>query len=562
MDFKNARPEGQPIGRYNPLEVAPTIVSDDGVIAAQNVNGGMVSSGDPADIPDNAFFLLDNFRFLDGNKCEVRKGTSVYSAIKPNTNKVLRFYDYKSNNGNHTFLRCTKNTIHKAAGGGTWTAFTAGVGGSLTGGDSDRFRLITVFGRCFFTNNGADVIQELDPNTNTYLALGDAPRYKYMTGFYNRIVGAYRKDTNDNPVEIGWSAEAGVTGVGLNEWNPAVDQTAGNSPLIDSPTDFGDFITGIFSFSNVLMVLREQSIWLGTKVPIPTNPFSFYSAFPGIGCDCPDSARVTVNGLTWADVRTNMVWHYTPGGSPQPIGMDIQGSIFSGMSDQKDIISCYSSATFEYFLVVPQASTNEVIIWCYNFKTQKWTKLHFDGISSLDAIDLGAASLTIADLTGTIAGLTGTIAELGRSGTAVPTIVFGRTDGELLIESNTLTTDPVLGNTALALDIDTTVLSKSFVSPRTDIYVNELRIELIPFTAGQLILGFTKDDGASFSTTGKTINFVDSDLGTPKIIKWRFTARTRRYMFRVLSSGARYRLLGYELHINRAGDSRGYGVKP
>lgn len=559
MDYKNARPMSQPAGAYNPLEVGRNVVPGRSVLASGDVSGGMITSSDPANIPDNAFPLLKNMRYVDGTRCETRPGTSLLTPAKPNSNKVLRFYDYKQNDGGHTFLRFTRNSIHEK--GGAWTAYAAGVGGSITGSDTDRFRLITIFGRCFFTNNGADVIQELDVVANTYKKLGNAPRYKYMTGFYNRILAAYRKNATDVPVEIGWSAEAGVSGTGLDEWDPLVNETAGSSPLIDSPEDFNDFITGLFSFSNVAVVLRERSIWMGTKQPIPTNPFNFYNAFPGVGCDCPDSAKITVNGVTWADSRTNMVWHFSPGQSPEPIGRDIEDEIFAGALDPAQIFSSYSSSTFEYFLCVPQAGTNLVLVWCYNFRTQKWTRPAFDGLSSCDFLDLGPPTLTIGELTGTIAQLTGTIGALGRTGTPAPALVFGRGDGELLQESNTLLSDPVYNNASTTTPVVSEILSKTFTVPKDDVYIAELRINLIPLTPGSVTFRASKDDGASFLSATKILNFNPADIGTPKMMKWVRTIRADRYTFDVVATG-KYRFLGYEVHVNRAGDSRGYGVTP
>jgi hypothetical protein len=256
-----------------------------------------------------------------------------------------------------------------------------------------------------------------------------------------------------------------------------------------------------------------------------------------------------------------MVWHYTPGQAPAPIGAKIQDELFRSALDPSAVFTGYSPTTFEYLVCIPQANTNTVIAWCYNFRNQQWTQPQFQGITSLDALDLGPPTLTIGELPGTIAQLTGTIGTLGRSGTPAPAMIYGREDGELLTESSTATTDPVYPTDGTLEAVVPRIISKVFTIPRNDIYVTELRLRLIPQSDGGITFRASVDDGASFKARQKTLDFDSAVLGIPKMMKWTYTVSAERYMFDILCAG-KFQFLGYEVHVNRGGDSKGYGNTP
>src|SRR5687768_14261152 len=119
MDFKNARPMSQPAGAYNPPAGVKNVAPGRSVLSVGNVDGGLVTAIDPADISDNAFAMLKNFRYRQGKRCETRPGTDLLTPTKPNSNKVLGFYEYTENDGTSHFFRFTKNSIHEH--GGSWT---------------------------------------------------------------------------------------------------------------------------------------------------------------------------------------------------------------------------------------------------------------------------------------------------------------------------------------------------------------------------------------------------------------------------------------------------------
>src|SRR5258706_8876610 len=132
-------------------------VQPESLLAEARLNGGMITSIDSVDIPNGALTQAFNTRIrLD--KTSRRFGKINEAPAKPNSNKVLGIYVLKENNGTITFLRFTPSSIHKRSG--TWTAFTAGVGGSLISTYADYFSTNLIQNKIFYAN-GIDKNQRL-----------------------------------------------------------------------------------------------------------------------------------------------------------------------------------------------------------------------------------------------------------------------------------------------------------------------------------------------------------------------------------------------------------------
>src|SRR6266516_3473694 len=89
-------------------------------LAESRLNLGMISAIDGGDIPNGALTLALNARCrLD--RTQRRPGKLASLPTKPNANKVLLVVLFKKNDGSTTFLRFTRNSIHRR-GVGSWTA--------------------------------------------------------------------------------------------------------------------------------------------------------------------------------------------------------------------------------------------------------------------------------------------------------------------------------------------------------------------------------------------------------------------------------------------------------
>lgn len=499
------------------------------------INGGMITSIEPANIPQSALQLAQNAT-VRYDRTARRAGASLFTPVRPDAYPVLALVYVKLKDGTLYTLRHTASSA-QYLNGAAWGAFTFTA--ALHGTAEDRFQYVDVLNTYCFANNGADPIQAVDFTTKNIAQLGNAPAYRYITGFYNRVVGAALQGSDE--VNIGWSGDGNPT-----EWNAATDQTAGSTPLIDTPADLSDWIKGIFAFSNVMVILREKSVWLATKQPIPTNPFYFYTAIPGIGCDCPYSAAMVNGGIVWADSRTKSIYAYAPGmPTPEPIGRPVEVDIFASLNDVNTIFSAYNATFDEYTLFIPVTGSNTVQGWTYNFRSKAWTYNEYLNITCAADFPIVTASLAIKDLVGTIAGLTGAINALSPT-SLVDTRAYGKNTGDIVYEDVNADTDD--GDA-----FDTLLTSKTFVIPSNDITIAALRFEYEALRVGTITIEFSKDDGNTWYT-GKTV--TPTTLNKATLLIYRRLIRCRRFIWRVRANAGAFKMISYEVWVYKDGESR------
>lgn len=511
--------------------------------AEARINQGMVTMVDPADIPTSAMQLVKNatVRF---DRTARRSGSILLAPVKPDGNPVLKLAFIKKKDGTGYTIRMTPTTLH-LRGVGVWTPIV----GALAGTIKDRFQTAVVLDELIFSNNGANNIQKVDLVASTFGNLGNAPAYRYITGFYNRAVGFARRGVNE--IELGWSADGIAT-----EWNPATNETAGSSPILESPSDLSDFGTGLFGFTNVMILLRERSIWLATKQPIPQNPFYLTTAVPNIGCDSPYSACLIDDGVAWMDRRTGTVYAYVPGSQPEAIGRPVEKSILDNIDDPATIFSSYEPTFAEYSLFIPQVGSNYVIGWTYNRRNKAWAKNEYYAISMVEDTDLATGGVTIDGLGDVpINELIGNIDDLSPSQTIVTTRVFGRTDGTIAQNDFEATSDAPVVDFPAGAPYTTQLVSKAFNIPEDDIYIAQINIEYQSNRGGTFKLEYSKNGGATEASwrTAKTI--TPKILGEPRLLIWRKLVRARRFAWRLTTTSGLFETLSYEIHVYPSGKS-------
>lgn len=513
--------------------------------AAAQVNQGMITMIDPKNLPDEALQLAKNVtvRF---DRTSRRPGSILLVPDKPDTNPVLKLAFIKKEDGTAYTLRMTPVGAHILSAG-AWTEVIFGI--PLTGTVKDRLNTTDVLDTLIFSNNGADPIQTIDLVAQTGGPLGNAPRYRYITGFYNRAVGFARRDESE--VEVGWSADGVAT-----EWDPSVNDTAGSSPLLDSPADLSDFIKGGFGFTNIMVVLREKSIWLATKQPIPQNPFYFYSAVPGIGCDCPHSAIITSGGLSWVDRRTGTVYAYAPGSQPEPIGRAIEKTILQNVDDPETVFAAYAPIANEYTIFIPGVGSNFVQAWTYNFRNKAWAYNEYYAITGADDSELAVAGTTIDQLGDVpIDSLLGTIDDLSPSSEIITNRSYGRNDGSIAVEDINTDVDAPHPDFPDGIAFDTVLTSKTFVNPSDDIYIAKIVIEYQTNRGGTFKLEYSKNGGAT-DDSWKTAKIVTPNiLGEPRLLIYRKVIKTRRFAWRLTTQAGNFEILSYEVHTYPGGES-------
>lgn len=520
-------------------------------LVTARVNRGMITSIDSADIPREALQLAKNAKVVF-DKTGRRDGLSTFESAA-DSSPVLKMSFLKSPDGSGHTYRFTPDSIHDLQLS-VWNAITQNV--PLVGTISDRFSVATVFDIFAFTNNGANAVQWIDPSIDTsdnlidnYFEYMENGNFRYCTGFYNRVVLAALREENE--VLLAWTGEYGSKATakhGLEDLDPLVNETSGFTPLVDSPSDVGDFITGIFGLTSVMVILREKSIWLATKQASFTNPFNAYSAVPGLGCDSPFSAKVTRYGLAWLDRRSRTVYHYTPGGTPEPIGRPVEKNIINNISDPDTVFGAYDPIEDTYSVCIPAVGSNIVQVWTYYFQAQAWTYNEYEDISSFDTVELLVGFTAMDDLVGTMDNLVGTFDELSPVVDSIPQRVFGFTNGTLAVPDPSVDSD-------VGTSFDTDLVSATIVLPGDDVYVANIVVEYNMRLSGTLELWYASDGGVDPNTSFVLgDSFTPTVLGKPQIFTFRRVVHSRRYAFAIRASNGQFDILGYEVWVTVAGD--------
>lgn len=502
-------------------------------VIESKLSGGMVTTLDSTDIPNNSFLTLKNARvYFD--RIQRRSGLDLMSPTKPNSNVVLGVYAYQKNNGDSFLIRATKDGLHYWTVSG-WTAIT----GSLAGTNKDKFRFVTFNDRLVFSNNGANKIQIVNTGVTSFGDLGNAPKYKYVAGFNNRVIGANL--AGSDPTQVGWSGNLNIT-----VWDNASDISANLTSLVESPEDRFDEITGIFGMTNVLVIMREHNIWLATRNPSASNPFNFYTAIPGLGCDSPNSISTVPGGLIWADTHTKRVYLWDLNSAPVPISNDIESDLFRSTIDPEMISSSFNKTTLIYKLIVGSPVSNTKRVWLYDLRMQKWTYDEYDLIDGIYDVEGMAPIVTIDDLVGTIDGLVGTIDDLGGFSNVKEYQQYIATlNGDILVENPNNDKD-------VSTPFTTVVESKDYELDLDDEqFITEIDIRFTVESSISGTLYYSKDYGESW-IKAKDFSFTK---GTREL-QWKCNVRTQIFRWKVEFTGFGASLHKYEVYILKAGKDR------
>jgi hypothetical protein len=499
------------------------------LFASASLNGGMNSQADPVDIQDNQVIIAQNARC----RYDVITRRTGFEKFIPTFDSadalpVLALKAFKQFDEQIKFLRFTRNTVrvHSSV---LWSNVVPAV--ALTATDINKITFLSVNNQAFFGNE-CDPLQKINVAGLTCAAAGNAPIYKYYCAIANRIVGANRVGGSPSGVEVGWSGD-----FNFEQWDPLVDFSAGRVPLIDNSSEYADFITGLFSFSDVMIVMRERSIIAATLQPVASNPFYFSIAVPSIGCDTPSSIAQIPNGLIWYDRRLNNVFLYEHGKPPVALGNPIRAFLKHNIPDTARVISAYDPVNNEYLLGAVVSWTTLVKVWRFNLDTQAWTYDYFNNVVSLNPIDFRTSTTTIDDLVGTIDSLVGLIDDVTPSVTD-PALFLGLAGGDILKSNTQLEKDD-----NQTYDFDVT--SKVFKLNPNDSFVTQLHIEYIPIIGpGSFYIEYTKNGGDTWNTY-KQVRWTVNDQGKRLTAVCNKNVRASTYQWRVVSNSGIFDIVEY-----------------
>ena len=546
------------ISTKNPILAPPQVPDPIQLLSEVRVDGGMNTRIDAADIPQNQLVLARNV-YVDADKLIRFDGTILLTPPKPatdlldlengdqllqedtfdilldqgNTEPINVLYTFQRFNGTTVFLRFTDNKVWRRLSN-SWLQVTSATPYTLpTGG---RVRLLPFNDRLFFVS-GTNNIYEIDFTANTYAYLGNAGKYKYITGFFNRIVGANKYDTSTpNPTLVAWSGD-----LNFAQWDANVDISAGSTPLLEAASDFADPISGLFGFASVMLILRERSLWTAQKRPVASNPFLFQAAYPFVGCDTPNSAVQKRNGIIWYDYRSNQVYDYTLGDRPREVGEAVRDNIKPKITNKENPIGSYNPITNEYILTIPGTNTTVTYAYVLNLNNGAWTERTIENCTCIYAFDNTSAALLIDELSGTIDELSGTINDLANLTTNPPTLYYGMSQGDILIAS------PV--DTDNGASIETILQSKIFKLYDRYISITRIRFTYIPLRAGEFTVQYNNGNGW---TTYKTVTFDLNAVGVRSRVACTKQVRAREFQWRITSLAGNFATLDYSIDITPA----------
>jgi hypothetical protein len=516
--------------------------------------GGLIIDEDPTIIPENALLSAENVEYFR-NMLFRRNGLVNSPITKPNSTQIQDLFGYFETTTGLNLLRFTKNTVHKLDTA-SWINFPPSIIAANSGSINDYFSFAVIDNRCFFSNNGVDPIREIDVAGQLYKAVGNANKYRYITGAFNRIIGASRIDTLDIPYQVGWCGESNYT-----QWDPTVDLSAGTQNLLTSPTTLADDITGIFSTGELLLVPRQNSMWLGQHTPSATSPFSFFSYLPRLGADTPRTIKLTEHGLIWVSNQNSAVYVWIPG---TPVYKEDDINIIHGKvarqfrSDLNNSLACWASYAPEakmYSIYISYVTTSSTRVYNYSFVTKAWTNGWIDnGLSTVIDINYSNSALTINGLTGTINGLVGTIDQLGGL-SQNSTRMYGFSNGNLLTQQFYSGLPSEINNIVVTdngSSFTTTVGTKIYELPLEDTSISLLRFYLYPYSAGTVTLQYSKDDGNTWITL-KSVTFTAQKQ--QKYIQLKRHRKSRRFSFRLQTTDCMCAFAGYVIRATKGGIS-------
>jgi hypothetical protein len=486
--------------------------------------GGLNSEDDPTDIADDAFVQADNI-ILRNSRVTRISGRSLVTPARPNNLPVTSLVSLQEFSGNLIQLRITAQTIHRRTSV-SWVQIDP----ATTPFSLAPNNIVSVDNRHFFSTQGNMPIQEIDLTTDEYLGLGNAPRYRFITAFGDRLIGLWN-ETIGSPVEVGWCGN-----LNYDEWDPLVDPSAGSVPLVESQSDYADFSTGIYGFADKLLILKERSVWLASKTGAGTNPFYFYVTSPSFGCDTPTSVQKVPNGIVYYDRRTNNVYTFDVNNpTPVPIGDNVRDEIQLAITTPDSVFSAFDSVQLEYHIGVISSETSVVNIWTYSFRNQGWWKEVTNGVSCVSSLNFAIPTTLIQDLAGNIVSLAGTISSLGTSGYPTPTNFYGMANGDIEIPDDTVST----GYT-------TNLRSKTWVAPQNnDFFVQRMTFTYEVLATGSFTISYSKDNGLTYATY-KTVTLNNADIGKRLIVNCVKPVKARQFNWFIASTTGRFSIVDFK----------------
>jgi len=486
----------------------------------------------PADVlePGQAY-LIQDFKTNLGD-IEPSWGYTGIGAPKASPKEILHLANYKELAGTSYLVRIDEDAL--AYWNGTaWAIAT----GTMTGDENDRIRSAMVLDTLIFVNGKDNAL--VWEGGATFAALTadanepDTPRH--VIGFAERVVfadvgaGAAR-DTQ----RLDWSISGDATNF--------TDTGSGGVNLYDSQgNNPADDIMGLSVVGNSLLVVRRNSIWVGSRTGDATAPIEFYSAVRGYGALATDSIQ-DVGSLGIMFLGHDNVYLYNPSfAEPIPVGTPVAERILDVLDITKTarISSAYVPTTQEYYLFIPQSgdtwAKRAFVFNLERFRTEKdlvWTERVF-----VDEISCA--------LGGQSAGLGATFAVKEQK------LLMGDSVGDTFDSDSSDTTND---GTAFTAEFQ----SPQYTAGQNNLQLVRLNISYVSTATTSVTIDYSENGGNSWTTNSAT-SLPSSTGAVREASLWANSGVFgRNIMFRLKCTGAQaIRLVGYRVGFLQRGPIQG-----
>jgi hypothetical protein len=322
----------------------------DGLVEVPDLTPGVVTAIPRSNRPPGSSLSIVNGRVRD-NWVGRRGGYPDY-IVEPDSNLVLKLISFHGEQNQNWLVRVANGSTHATRTTAGWTA--------LTGTDYSSFLRLShaqMLGSLYTAMEDKKIVK-FDLDDLSFAEVDEAPTCRYITPFADRLIAAYIRDPAAGvlPWTVKWSVNADPL-----DWDGS---GSGEENLIQHPSDTGDEITAIMGLGNVMVILRERSIWHATRQPYQSAPMRFTPIITNQGCDMPYTAVRTMDeqgrltGIIFADSNTNGVFSYTPGSRPQRLSKAIEDKIFENLVDPETAEAAFDPLYQEYHLGISTDLSN------------------------------------------------------------------------------------------------------------------------------------------------------------------------------------------------------------
>ena len=262
----------------------------------------------------------------------------------------------KLNNGvTITFAATTGHTVDDR-----WDFNGVQPAAHFTGGNDDYFSTCVVQDVLCIAN-GVDKVKKWDGSTAPADLNANCPPAKYLCSFADRLFLGFTEESGAKPTRIRWSASGDIT-----------DWTGTGASFYDI-LDSSDWITGLELLGGSLIILKEESIYIGNRTGIPQPAVRVNSWVDGVGCYAPRSIMNIGDEILFMSLDPVIYSLSKAGVKPisDPIAqflLQYANPTYLERSFAIDI-SLYN----EYWLFVPDAlATHPNQVFAFNYDHKTW----------------------------------------------------------------------------------------------------------------------------------------------------------------------------------------------